>query len=107
MSDNLISNVLSKSSFYSKRSIVAGRFKIYLFDVLDRSVGRAGCQIVLECFDALRYAFGQRLDTPVRQITHVALNLMARGGALREEAIADALHFPANQKFSRDFHQHP
>jgi hypothetical protein len=29
---------------------------------------------------------------------------MAGGGTLREEAIADALDFPANQKFTRDFH---
>jgi hypothetical protein len=32
---------------------------------------------------------------------------MAGGGALCEEAVADALHFSANQKFSCNLHPHP
>ena len=86
---------------------MSGHFDVDFFDVLDRGEGRACHQIVFEGFDRFGRSFGQRFDTSVRKIAHVSQNLMARGGALREEAIAYALHFPANQKFSRDFHHLP
>lgn len=86
---------------------MAGRLDINLFNVLDCGEGRAGRQIVFEGFDAFESAFGQCFDSPIREISHVPQNLMAGCGALREEAVADALHSSANQKFSRDFHPHP
>jgi hypothetical protein len=86
---------------------MAGRLDVDLFDVLDCGEGRAGRQIVFEGFNAFERAFGQCFDSPVGEISHVAQNLMAGGSALREEAVADALHSSANQKFSRDYHHHP
>lgn len=83
---------------------MARGLKVKFFDVLDDGEAGACREVQLESFDALSVSFGQRFDAPIRQIAHVAQNLMAGGGTLRKEAIADALHFPANQKFPRDFH---
>jgi hypothetical protein len=75
---------------------MAGWLNMYFFDIRYRSEGRAGCQIVLELFDALCLSFGQCLDSPVRQITHVPSDLMTSRGALREKTVSNALYFPAN-----------
>jgi hypothetical protein len=74
------------------------------FDVFDDGEGRAGREVVFESFDARGRAFGEGFDAPVRQIAHVARDLVACGGALGEEPIADALHLTVDQKFARDLH---
>jgi hypothetical protein len=77
---------------------------VYFLYVFHLREGRPRGQIVLEGFYAVGRAFDMRLDAPVWQITHVASDLMARGGALREKTVADLLHFPANQKPSPGLH---
>ena len=75
---------------------MARRFKVYLFDVFYSSKFRAGYQLVLECFDALRLSLCKGFDAPVRKVTNISQNLMAGGGALREKTVADTLHLSAN-----------
>jgi hypothetical protein len=84
--------------------VIAGRLDIYFFDLIDVPEPWAGRQFMLERFNIMRWAFGQRLDTAVIEILHIAVHLMPRRGALREVAIAHPLHIAADEKSSRDSH---
>jgi hypothetical protein len=57
---------------------------------------RAGSQIILEGFDAVRGAFGQGFDAPIIQILHKAHDLMTRGRPLRKKSKPDTLHVAAD-----------
>jgi hypothetical protein len=75
---------------------VSGRLDADLLDVLDARVLRPRRDVVLESFDAFLRPFGEDFDAPVREVADVADDLVARGDALREEAVADALHIAAD-----------
>src|SRR5438105_11242608 len=63
---------------------------------------------MFEALDAFARALGDHFDAPVREIAHVARDLMPRGDALRKETIADSLHLPVNRKLARYLHaRHP
>jgi len=67
-----------------------------LFDVIDFSKARPGREIVLERLDLRHWSFSQSFDAAISQVLHVSDYLVARGGTLREETIADSLHVAAN-----------
>jgi hypothetical protein len=70
--------------------------------VIDMPESRTGSEIVFESFDLRRGSFRQSFDPPIRKIFHIADNLVASGGTLRKEAIADALNISGNQEAARD-----
>lgn len=70
--------------------------------MVDSTEARAGCQIVFESFDFGDGTFCERFNAAVRKVLHVADDLMSRRRALREEAIADALHVTADQEATRN-----
>ena len=84
--------------------VEACRLDRYLLDVFHLREGWASGQIMFEGFDAVERAFSHSLHAPVRQITHVARDLMAGRRALRKVTVAHLLHFPADQKLSRSLH---
>ena len=82
----------------AERRISARRIEVQFFDVIDAAKTRARREVMFKSFDLCRRAFDESFDAAVRKILHVSNDLMPRGCALREEAIADALHFAANQE---------
>ena len=73
-------------------------------DALDARAGRPVPHVALEPLERLRVAFGGDLDAAVRQIPDPAVQPLAGGGRLGEEAEADALHAPADQISPRAEH---
>jgi hypothetical protein len=63
-------------------------------------------EIMFERLYALSLTFDQRFNASVRQIAHIAQDLMTRGGSLGEKSIANPLDPSADEKFSRDLCRH-
>ena len=85
----------------AERRIGARRIKVQFFDVIDAAKARSRRKIMFKSFDLCRRTFDKSLPRPSK-ILHVANNLVPCRRALREEAIAHALHIAANQKASGD-----
>jgi hypothetical protein len=59
---------------------------------------------MLEFFDGVLRALGQRLDTSVLEIANVTADLVAGGRSLCKIPKADTLNLAADHEFSRDRH---
>ena len=69
--------------------------------MIDRREAWPRGQVILEPFDALCRTFGEGFDSSVVQVLYVSNYLVARGGALGEEAKAYTLHITADKKPAR------
>ena len=72
--------------------------------MLNETEAWPGGEVVLEQFDVLWGTLGKRLHAAVIEVLDIADALMARGRALRKEAIADALDVAADEK-SASYHR--
>lgn len=79
------------------------RLQVYLFHLIDYRPLWSRREIMLECFDAVRWSFRERFYASIRTVAHVANDLVSRGRALRKEAVTNSLHITSYQKFSRNF----
>jgi hypothetical protein len=86
----------------AKRRIKAGRIEGQFFNVIDAAKTRPGGQIVLEGFDLRGRSFGESFHAAIRKVLNVTDDLVPRGRALCEKAIAHALDFAADDEASRD-----
>ena len=84
------------SPFDSESRVPSGRLDADLFDLLDARELRARRDVVLETLDAFGRPLGEDFDATVREVADVADDLVARGDALCEEAVADALYVAAD-----------
>ena len=83
---------------------MSGRLDADLFDLLDARELRPRGDVVLKALDAFGRPLGVDFDATVGEVAHVADDLVARGDALREEAVAHALHVAADYVMPRDPH---
>ena len=88
--------------FNAKARISPARIQIELFDVIDVTESWTSREVVFERFHLMGRAFHQRFHAAIVKVLHVSHDLMTRGGALRKESIADALHVPADKKAACD-----
>ena len=93
----------NSSSFYSEIRIESGRLDADFLKVIDPGPLRSGYQIFLKFLNVIWGTFGEYFHFSIRKVTHVTINLMARGGALSEEAITHSLHLARDEKLPRRF----
>ena len=83
-------------SFDSKRGIRSGRIQVDFFQLIYDGPLRPRSEIVPERFNTPGRSFHQRFNCSIRTIANVPDNLMPCSSPLREETIANSLHFPSD-----------